>query len=77
MISLWKATKLVALARLIMPDKDIKLGAGRLEIFKDAQHLVFLAGANGMIIGNLLTVKGRSVEEDIKVITDLGLEISA
>jgi biotin synthase len=77
LISLWEATKLVALSRFIIPDKDIKLGAGRLEIFKDAQHLVFLAGANGMIIGNLLTVKGRSVEEDIKVITDLGLEISA
>jgi biotin synthase len=77
LISLWEATKIVALSRFIMPEKDIILGAGRLEIFKDAQHLAFLAGANGMIIGNLLTVKGRSVEEDIKVITDLGLEISA
>jgi biotin synthase len=76
-ISLWEAVKLVSLARFIMPDKDIKLGAGRLEVFSDAQHLVFLAGANGMIIGDLLTVKGRTVEDDIKVITDLGLEISA
>lgn len=77
MISLWEAIKIIALSRFIMPDKDIKLGAGRLEVFKEAQHLVLLAGANGMIIGDLLTVKGRTVEDDIKVITDLGLEISA
>jgi len=76
-ISTWEAIKLISLSRFIMPDKDIKLGAGRLEVFKDAQHLVFLAGANGMIIGNLLTVKGRSLEDDIRVLTDLGLEICA
>lgn len=77
MVSLWDAVKLTALARFILPDKDIRIGAGRLEVFKDAQHLVFLAGANGMIIGNLLTVKGRTVADDIRVIDDLGLHISA
>jgi len=76
-ISTWEAIKLISLSRFIMPDKDIKLGAGRLEVFKDAQHLVFLAGANGMIIGNLLTVKGRSLDDDIRVLTGLGLEICA
>ncbi len=76
-LSLWDAVKLISLSRFIMPEKDIKLGAGRLEVFKDAQHLVFLAGANGMIIGDLLTVKGRTVEDDIKVINDLGLKITA
>ncbi|NOY69049.1 MAG: biotin synthase BioB [Deltaproteobacteria bacterium] len=76
-ISLWEAVKIIALARFIMPEKDIKLGAGRLEIFKDAQHLVFLAGANGMIVGDLLTIKGRSPDDDLKLIDDLGLELQA
>jgi biotin synthase len=76
-ISLWEAVKAVALARFMMPDKDIKLGAGRLEVFKDAQHLVFLAGANGIIVGDLLTIKGRTVEDDLALINDLGLRISA
>jgi biotin synthase-like enzyme len=58
-----------------MPRRDILLGAGRIEIFKDAQHLVFLAGANSMIIGDLLTVKNRTVEEDLRVLADLGLEL--
>jgi biotin synthase len=75
-ISMWEAVKVIALARFIMPDKDIKLGAGRLEVFKDAQHIVFLAGANGMIVGDLLTIKGRTPEDDLAVIDDLGLIIA-
>jgi biotin synthase len=75
-ISLWEAVKVIALARFIMPEKDIKLGAGRLEVFKDAQHLVFLSGANGMIVGDLLTIKGRTPEDDMAVINDLGLVIT-
>jgi len=75
-ISLWEAVKVIALARFIMPDTDIKLGAGRPEVFKDAQHLVFLAGANGMIVGDLLTIKGRKPEDDLAVVKDLGLRIS-
>ena len=73
-IPLWEAVKAIALARFIMPEKDIKLGAGRLEVFRDAQHLVFLAGANGMIVGDLLTIKGRKPEDDFALIDDLGLE---
>ena len=76
-ISLWEAVKAIALARFIMPKKDIKLGAGRLEVFKDAQHLVFLSGANGMIVGGLLTIKGRKPEDDIRLIDDLGLALHA
>ena len=72
---LWEAVKTIALARFIMPQKDIKLGAGRLEVFKDAQHLVFLSGANGMIVGDLLTIKGRKPEDDIRLMDDLGLEL--
>jgi len=74
-IPLWDAVKIIAMARFILPEKDIKIGAGRLEIFKDAQHLVFLAGANGMIVGNLLTIKGRSPEDDLRLIDDLGFRI--
>ena len=74
-ISLWEAVKAIALARFIMPEKDIKLGAGRLEVFKDAQHLVFLSGANGMIVGDLLTIKGRKPEDDLRLIDDLGLKL--
>ena len=74
-ISLWEAMKVIALARFVMPETDIKIGAGRLEVFKDAQHLVFLVGANGMVVGDLLTVKGRTVKDDLAVINSLELKI--
>jgi biotin synthase len=74
-LAVWEAVKIISLARLMMPHRDILLGAGRLEIFKDAQHLVFLAGANSMIVGDLLTVKNRTIEEDLRVLADLGLEL--
>ncbi|MBF0118429.1 MAG: biotin synthase BioB [Desulfobacterales bacterium] len=74
-LSLWEAIKIIAVSRFLMPNKDIKLGAGRLEIFRDSQSLVFLAGANGMIVGNLLTVKGRNPEDDLNLIENLGFNI--
>ena len=70
---LFEAVKLIALARFIMPDKDIKVGGGRIEVFGDSQALVFLAGANSIITGDLLTVKGRTPADDLKLLADLGL----
>jgi biotin synthase len=70
---LFEAVKLIALARFILPDKDIKVGGGRIEVFGDSQALVFLAGANSIITGDLLTVKGRKSADDIKLLADLGL----
>ncbi len=70
---LWEAMKLIALARFVLPDKDIKVGGGRLEVFSGDQALVFLAGANSVITGDLLTVKGRRPDDDLKLLANLGL----
>ena len=35
--------------------------------------LIFAAGANGMMIGNYLTTKGREVKDDLRMLADLGL----
>ena len=67
-VSMLEAIKIIALARMIMPTKDIKVCGGRLEVFKDSQALVFLAGASSIMTGNLLTVKGRKPEEDFELI---------
>ncbi len=58
----------IAIFRIILKDKIIKIAAGRESIFKDFQALGFMAGANGMLIGGYLTIKGRSVEEDRKLV---------
>lgn len=66
--------KTIAIFRLIMPRAILKLAGGREKNLRDLQGLGILAGANGMIIGGYLTTKGRSVEDDLQMIKDLGLE---
>jgi biotin synthase len=75
-MSAWEAIKIIALARCVVPRKDILIGGGRLEVFGDDQHLIFKAGANAMIVGDLLTVKGRSPDADMALLREQGLELS-
>ena len=65
------AIRTVAIFRIIMPDRTIKLAAGRESVLKDFQAMAYMAGANGMIIGGYLTIRGRSIEEDQKLIAEL------
>jgi len=61
----------IAIFRIILKDKVIKLAAGRESRMKDFQPLAFMAGANGMIIGGYLTIRGRSVDEDLAMVENL------
>ncbi|MDO8525837.1 MAG: biotin synthase BioB [Candidatus Omnitrophota bacterium] len=70
-ISAIDAIRTIALFRIILKDKTIKVAAGRESALKDYQALAFMAGANGMLIGGYLTVKGRSVDEDKKLIKEI------
>ncbi len=63
----------VAMFRLTNPNAEIRVCAGRLHL-RDLQSMLFLAGANGMMIGNLLTVAGRNVEQDLQMLADLEVE---
>lgn len=63
-LSVDEILKTIAIYRLILKDKTIKIAAGRESILKDYMGLAFMAGANGLLIGGYLTIKGRSVEED-------------
>ncbi|MBJ6723862.1 biotin synthase BioB [Geomesophilobacter sediminis] len=66
--------KTIAIYRLILPDKRITICGGREKNLRDLQSWIFFAGANGTMIGNYLTTMGRSVEVDLKMFQDLGLE---
>lgn len=61
----------IALFRLINPKKIIKIAAGRETALKDFMGLAFLAGANGMLQGGYLTIKGRKLEDDKNFICEL------
>lgn len=63
--------KAFAIFRLINPTKMIKFAAGRETIMKDFQGLLMLSGMNSIITGGYLTTRGRSIEEDQKLLHNL------
>jgi len=71
------ALKLIMIFRLALPESDIIICGGREEILGDFQSWIFACGATGFIIGDYLTRKGRSPEQDLKMLQDLGLGLRA
>ncbi len=70
-ISAEDVIRTVCLFRLILKDKNIKLAAGRESVLGSEQIKGFEAGANGMIIGGYLTVKGDSLAKDQALIQEI------
>ena len=66
--------RLIALYRFILPKAGIKIAGGRVLNLRDMQSWAFYAGATSILSGNYLTTAGRSVEDDVRMIKDLGLE---
>ncbi|MDI6735342.1 MAG: biotin synthase BioB [bacterium] len=66
--------KTIAVFRLILKDKIIKIAGGREVNLRDLQSLALLAGANGLIIGNYLTTEGRTASLDLQMLKDLEME---
>ena len=67
--------KTIALFRLIIPRGTVKIAGGREANLRDLQSFALLAGANGLIVGNYLTTPGRSAEDDLTMIKDIGFDI--
>lgn len=65
--------RIIALYRLVLPEKNIKTAGGRGLCLGDMQSWMFYAGANGTLIGNYLTTAGRPAEDDLRMIRTLGL----
>lgn len=71
-----EALKIIAMFRFVMPKKDIRVCGGREFVLKQLHPLVFFAGANGIMVSDYLTQKGRKIEDDIEMINALGLKIT-
>jgi biotin synthase len=66
---------IIAMYRLILPATDIKIAGGREVNLRDMQSWIFYAGATSILVGNYLTTAGRSADDDLTMISDLGLQI--
>ena len=69
--------RIIAVYRLVMPNKDVFVMGGREVQLRELQSMIFFAGANGMMMGGYLTTGGRNHHTDLRMIRDLGLQIAA
>jgi biotin synthase len=70
-ISCVEVIRTIAIFRIVLKDKIIKIAAGRESALKDFTALAFLAGADGMLIGGYLTIKGRAAAEDHQLVKEI------
>jgi len=66
--------RIVAMYRFILPKTHLKVAGGRMLNLRNMQAWIFHAGCTAILSGNYLTTAGRSVEDDLQMLKDLGLE---
>lgn len=73
-ISIWEMIRMVATTRIILPETQVRLSAGRTEMSREGQAMCFFAGANSIFAGDkLLTTPNPDVNEDMEMFRLLGL----
>jgi biotin synthase len=66
--------KVLAMFRLVNPDREIRIAGGR-ELHLGSMQALALYAANSIFVGDYLTTKGQPPEADFQMIRDLGFEI--
>ncbi len=70
--------RMIATARIIMPQSMVRLSAGRLQLTDEAQALCYLAGANSIFMGDkLLTTPNPETNSDAELLDKLGMKLFA
>lgn len=69
-----KCLKMLCLFRLANPASEIRVAGGRELHLRTLQPLALYA-ANSIFVGDYLTTSGQAVEDDYKMIADLGFEV--
>lgn len=72
-----EALRIISLYRMLLPDREIRVAGGRLQTLGELNSFVIMAGADGLLTGDCLTVSGRSAEDDLRMIRGYGLEAAA
>lgn len=74
-VEIWEMIRMVATTRIVMPETQVRLSAGRTQMNTEGQALCFFAGANSIFAGDkLLTTPNPDVDEDMKMFELLGLK---
>lgn len=74
LVSIWDMVRMVATTRIVMPETQVRLSAGRTQMSREGQAMCFFAGANSIFAGDkLLTTPNPDVNEDMEMFRELGL----
>lgn len=74
-VSIWEMVRMIATARIVLPETQVRLSAGRTNMSREGQALCFFAGANSIFAGDkLLTTPNPDVNEDMQLFETLGLK---
>jgi biotin synthase len=73
-VSIWEMVRMIATTRIVMPETQVRLSAGRTQMSREGQAMCFFAGANSIFAGDkLLTTPNPDVNEDMEMFKLLGL----
>ncbi|SFW31356.1 biotin synthase [Sinomicrobium oceani] len=73
-VEIWEMIRMVATTRIVMPETQVRLSAGRTSMSREGQAMCFFAGANSIFAGDkLLTTPNPDVNEDMLMFQMLGL----
>jgi biotin synthase len=72
-----EAIRWIALFRLALPGVILRYAGGREVTLRQLQALGLTSGINALIVGNYLTTLGRSPQEDLDLLADLGMPVGA
>jgi biotin synthase len=71
-VDAFEFVRTIAVARILMPEAQVRLSAGREEMSDELQALAFMAGANSIFYGEkLLTTGNPDVERDRSLLARL------
>ncbi|MGI9542771.1 MAG: biotin synthase BioB [Cyclobacteriaceae bacterium] len=74
-VSVWEMIRMIATARILMPEAMVRLSAGRVRMNTEEQALCFLAGANSIFAGDkLLTTPNPDYQSDQQLFQTLNLK---
>ncbi|CAO3589675.1 unnamed protein product [Absidia cylindrospora] len=73
-VSVFEMVRMIATARIVMPQSMVRLSAGRVRFSVAEQSMCFMAGANSIFTGDkLLTTPNNEFNDDKKMFDILGL----
>ncbi len=73
-VDIFEMVRMIATSRIVLPESQVRLSAGRTQMSREGQALCFFAGANSIFAGDkLLTTPNPDIDEDMKMFGLLGL----